>query len=97
MSLTSKQRRFLRGMAHHLKPIILVGQHGLTEGVINELDIALEHHELVKVKIAGADRESRREMVQTMCERTESEAVQTIGNTATLFRQRDEDSDFELS
>jgi len=57
--LTGKQKRFLRAMGHHLEPVVLVGKDGLSEGLVSALDVALDTHELVKVKLgesAGADR-----------------------------------------
>ncbi len=96
MALTNPQRKFLRGIAQQMRPVVMVGQHGLTESVLEELEIAVDHHELVKVKIAGADREARRAMIERMCEYTGAELVHSIGHTATLFRQHPEKSDFEL-
>ena len=87
MSITEKQRRQLRGLAHHLKPVVMVGQKGLTEGVFNELDIALESHELVKLRISAADREERREMIATLRRQSGSELIQTIGQVAVFYRR----------
>lgn len=87
MSLSNTQLKHLRSLAHHIKPIILVGQHGVTENVINELNIALDHHELVKIKIAGDDRDARQEMIQMLCDGSGADKVQTIGKTLTLFRR----------
>lgn len=87
MSITEKQRRHLRGLAHHLKPVVMVGQKGLSEGVFNELDIALESHELVKLRISAADREERREMITALGQQSGSELIQTIGQVAVLYRR----------
>lgn len=57
--LSTKQKQFLKGLAHHLSPVVMLGGNGLTEGVLAEIDNALNHHELIKVKIAGADRETK--------------------------------------
>ena len=54
-TLSTKQKQFLKGLAHHLSPVVMLGGNGLTEGVLAEIDNALNHHELIKVKIAGAD------------------------------------------
>ncbi len=59
MPLTSSQKRYLRGLAHTLKPVIMVGNKGVTPALAAELAIALEHHELIKVKLAGEDRAAR--------------------------------------
>ena len=65
----------------------MIGQNGITENILNDLEIALDHHELVKIKIAGDDRESRSEMIDLLCEKTSAEKVQAIGKTLTLFRR----------
>lgn len=84
MTLSSNQRHHLRCLAHAIKPIVTLGQRGLTDAVVAELDIALTRHELLKVKI-GAER--RDATVAELCERTSAEWVQTMGNTVTLFRR----------
>ena len=86
MNLTGIQRKHLRGLAHGLDPVVQVGQKGLTEGVLTEIDRALEHHELVKIKIA-ADRDERREIAGTIVERLGPELVGSIGTMAILFRR----------
>jgi RNA-binding protein len=85
--LSNTQQRFLRGLAHALKPVILIGGKGLTDAVIAELDLALEHHELVKVKVSAEDRDARDEMVAEMVAKSRAHLVQRIGNIATLYRR----------
>jgi RNA-binding protein len=85
--LSNSQQRFLRGLSHGLKPVVMIGGKGLTEGVLAELDLALEHHELVKVKISAEDRDARDELVAELQMRTTAQLVQRIGNIATLFRR----------
>lgn len=85
--LSNSQQRFLRGLSHGLKPVVMIGGKGLTEGVLAELDLALEHHELVKVKISAEDRDARDELVAELQLRTTAQLVQRIGNIATLFRR----------
>ncbi|MCW8830547.1 MAG: ribosome assembly RNA-binding protein YhbY [Gammaproteobacteria bacterium] len=87
MSLTKNQIKFLRGLCHSLNPIIMIGQKGLTEKVLAELEIALDHHELVKIKIAIDDREARKELIKSICEQSQSESVQVIGKTVSVYRQ----------
>ena len=58
-TLSTKQKQFLKGLAHHLNPVVMLGGNGLTEGVLAEIENALNHHELIKVKVAGADRETK--------------------------------------
>ncbi|SIQ02333.1 ribosome assembly RNA-binding protein YhbY [Solilutibacter tolerans] len=85
--LTSAQTRFLRGQAHELKALMQIGGKGITDGVIAELNQLLEDHELVKVKVGAADRESRDAMIESLAERCEAALVQRIGHTAVLYRQ----------
>lgn len=84
--LTTKQRQYLKGLAHHLSPVVMLGGNGLTEGVIAEIDNALNHHELIKVKIAGADREMKQLIIQAIVRETKATEVQTIGHILVLFR-----------
>jgi RNA-binding protein len=90
MSLTSKQRKDLKGRAHHLKPVIRIGQHGVSEGVIEETRQALHTHELIKVQIQQGDREQRTAAAALLAEKTESELVGEIGRICILYRERDE-------
>lgn len=86
MILTTKQKQFLKGLAHHLSPVVMLGGNGLTEGVIAEIDLALNHHELIKVKIAGADRELKQLIIDAITRETNAEKIQTIGNILVLYR-----------
>jgi len=86
MSLSKKQVKFLRAKCHDLKAVILLGQKGLTEEVLQELDNALIHHELVKIKLAVDDREARQQMIADICDRTHSEEIQSIGKTLSVYR-----------
>ena len=86
MSLTETQRRFLKQRAHNLKPVVIIGGGGLSEGVLTELDLTLEHHELIKVRVNAGDREERDAMIAKMCERSRSDLVQRIGHIASLYR-----------
>jgi RNA-binding protein len=92
--LTGKQRRALRAKGHHLDPIVIVGQSGVTEGVLGAVTQALEDHELIKVKIHEGP-ETRQEAAAKMAEGTGSELVQLLGRTALLFKKRKEDSEFD--
>ena len=87
MTLSKNQLKHLQKLTHHIKPVISIGQNGITDNVLNELDIALNHHELVKIKIAGEDRDARQAMIQALCEQTAAEKIQAIGKTLTLFRR----------
>lgn len=96
MPLKNTQIRYLRGLAHDLKPVILIGGKGVTDAVVAELDSALAHHELVKVKVAAEDRESRDEAIAALAGRVRAEAVQKIGHTVTLYRKHPENPRIEL-
>jgi RNA-binding protein len=87
MKLTSSQRRYLRGLAHDLKPVIMVGAKGLTPSLVAELEAALDHHELVKVKVATDDREAFAEAAEQLATSAKAEKVQTIGRTVVLYRR----------
>ncbi|MEZ5544723.1 MAG: ribosome assembly RNA-binding protein YhbY [Lysobacteraceae bacterium] len=86
-AISSSQKRYLRGLAHSLKPVILLGEKGVTPGVLAELDLALSHHELVKVRIPGEDRQVREAVVVELAEQTNAAVVQRIGHVATLYRR----------
>jgi RNA-binding protein len=86
MALSDQQRKRLRTLAHPRKPIVTVGQKGLTDSVLEEIQLALSHHELVKVKVNVSDRDSRDAVVQWICDHTGADLVQRIGFIATLFR-----------
>ena len=86
--LSEKQRRYLRGLAHPLSPVIRLGKEGLTEAVAKETTRALFDHELIKVKGPGGDRDARDALFATLAERTGSALVHRIGNVAVLYRPR---------
>ncbi len=86
MSLSEKQKRHLRGLGHSLKPVVIVGGGGISEGVLEELDGSLEHHELMKVRVNAVDREERDAMIAALCENSRAELVQRIGHIALLYR-----------
>ncbi len=91
MSLNNKQNRFLRAQAHSLKPVVLIGGAGLTDNVINEVNHALEDHELIKVRVNADDREDKKLMIEQISRQTESEMVQTIGHIGIFYRQNEKD------
>ncbi|RTE87812.1 MULTISPECIES: ribosome assembly RNA-binding protein YhbY [Gammaproteobacteria] len=85
MQLTNKQKQFLKAQAHPLKPVVLLGGNGLTEGVLAEIDGALEHHELIKVKIPE-EKEMRDAIQATISEHLNANLVQSIGKVAVFYR-----------
>lgn len=90
MDLTDRQRRYLRGLAHPLKPVIMIGNAGLTDAVAQETVRALHDHELIKVKARVTDRKQRDTMIASLAERTGSSLVDRIGHVAVLYRRRPE-------
>lgn len=94
MPLTGKQRRKLRALGHHLQPVVMVGQEGVTPGVVGATSQALADHELIKVKI-GEGPEDRHDAAQKLAAETGSEIAQILGRTLLLFKKREEDSKFE--
>jgi RNA-binding protein len=94
--LSPVQKRYLRGLAHGLKPVVMVGGKGVSDSVVAELDLVLDTHELVKVKLAAGDRETRDAWITDLATRSDAALVQRIGNVAVLFRARDEKSQIVL-
>ena len=88
--LSSKQKQYLKGLAHSLKPVVQLGANGLTEGVLAEIDLALDHHELIKIKIPTDDREEKKLIVAAITRETNALELQVIGHTLILFRQSEE-------
>ena len=86
IALTAAQNRFLRGQAHDLKAMLQVGGKGITDALAAEVDGALEHHELIKVKVAAEDRDARDAMIAALVERSDAVLVQRIGHVAVLYR-----------
>lgn len=86
-SLTSAEKSALKQQAHSLQPVVMIGQHGLTEAVIKEVAANLTAHELIKVRILGDDRDERKLWSEQLCEQTEAELVQHIGKILVLYRK----------
>lgn len=96
MALSPSQRRYLRSLAHDLNPVILLGAKGATEAVLKELDLALSHHELVKVKLSGGDKDERQEQIDFLTDGTGAESVQQIGHIVVLFRRNEDEPKLAL-
>jgi RNA-binding protein len=90
MDLTERQLKFLRGRAHPLEPVILIGGAGLTDGVIAETRRALHDHELIKIKVRAGDRDARDVIIERLAATTGSALVTRIGHVAVLYRPRDD-------
>lgn len=83
-------KQSLKTQAHHLKPVVLLGAKGLTDAVIAETDVALQSHELIKVKINGAEREDRLAMATELSQKLDAAFIQMIGNTVILYRKKED-------
>lgn len=86
MRLSEPQKKFLRGLGHQLKPLIMVGDAGLSDSLLAEFESTLDHHELIKVRVRAGDREARDAIIGQLCARSEAQLVQRIGNVALLYR-----------
>ncbi len=84
--LTSKQKRYLRGLGHHLKPLVTLGRDNITDNVISAANAVIRAHELVKVKIGNGCSLERKEAADAIAERTGSTVVQVLGKTILVFR-----------
>ena len=86
--LTPTERRALRARAHHLHPVVMIGEAGLTRAVLGEIDLALKSHELIKVRVLGDDRRHRKSLIGDICDALAAHPVQRIGKILVLFRPR---------
>ncbi len=89
--LTSKERQALKAKAHKLKPVVMIGNNGLTKEVINETEVSLKKHELIKIKINGAEKAERQQIAQQIADDVEGELVQTLGNIAIIYKENLDD------
>lgn len=85
--LTGKQKRFLRGLGHNLQAVVLIGKSEITESVMNETDSALEHHELIKIKLLDSSMTDRREAAEHLASSLNAEIAQILGRTFLLYRK----------
>lgn len=86
-TLTPAQRQQLKGLAHSLEPVVLIGNAGLSPAVLKEIDVALKAHELIKVKASGAEREDRVAWLEQICTTLAAQPVQHIGKILVIFRE----------
>src|SRR3954466_2633668 len=91
LTLTPRQRSHLKGRAHALEPVVFVGQSGLSDTVVAEIDRALTAHGLIKVKLAGAGRTDREALTKDVSVRTGAIVVQNVGRILVLWRPRPDD------
>lgn len=83
--LTPERKKQMRAIGHHLKPVVLIGDNGMSTGLLQELNRALEDHELIKIKVR-AERETRKILIASLCKETGAHCVQSTGAVALLFR-----------
>jgi len=86
MKLRESQKKFLRGLGHPLKPVIMVGESGLSESLLAEYESTLNHHELMKIRVRVGDRTTRDEIIEKLCSESSANLIQRIGNVALLYR-----------
>ncbi len=95
-TLSNPQKRHLKALAHHYKPVVIIGDSGVTPAVMHEILLALDHHELIKIRVNAEDRAAREAMIADICITTASALIQRIGHVATLFRRNPEAPRIEL-
>ena len=86
MKLTTKQIAHLRGLAHSLSPVVMIGNNGLTENIIKEIELNLNAHELIKIQVAGDDRDARKAMYADICAKANALAVHHVGKQLVVYR-----------
>ena len=89
MSLNAAKKKHFRTIGHNLKPVVMVADKGLTDGVVEETLRALNDHELIKVKFAIGDREAKQQLMKELVEAVDAEMVQTIGRIALIYKAAD--------
>ena len=87
MPLTQEQKKQFKSIGHHLKPVLIVADNGLTEGVLAELERALHDHELIKVQLRITEREDRLQAIDALCKAAHAEVAQVIGKMALIYRK----------
>jgi RNA-binding protein len=96
MKLSTSQVRYLRSQAHKLKPVVMVGANGVTDSLLEELDITLNSHELIKVKVRAEEREERDALIEVLCQKSGAVNIQRVGHIVTLFRRNPKKPKYEL-
>ncbi len=90
MTLSESQKKFLRGLGHQLKPVIVIGDSGLSESLLKEFESTIDHHELIKVRIRAGDRKSRDDTIRSLCEQSESSLITRTGNVVLVYRRNED-------
>ncbi|ACO75881.1 ribosome assembly RNA-binding protein YhbY [Laribacter hongkongensis] len=89
IELTPEQRQYLKGLAHALNPVVMIGNNGLSDSVIREIAVNLDAHELIKVRVHGDDREVRAALYGQICDDLDAAPVQMIGKLLVIYRPSD--------
>lgn len=92
ITLNAAERRALKARAHHLHPVVMVGDAGLSPAVLHEIDVNLGSHELIKIRVLGDDRGARAGLIADICTRLGAAPVQHIGKILVIYRPRPEDA-----
>ena len=96
MKLTNNQKKYLRSLAHDLKPFVMIGQHGLSESVIAEIESTMLKHELIKIKLRVSDRYEKQGIINKIIKFSEAELVQVIGGVIVIYRPFEDNPDIIL-
>ena len=96
MKLTNNQKKYLRSMAHDLKPFVMIGQHGLSESVLAEMETTMLRHELIKIKLRISDREEKLKVINKIIEHSNAELIQVIGGVIVIYRPFKDNPDIIL-
>ena len=96
MELSESQKKYLRGLGHQLKPVIMIGDAGLTDAVMSEFDSTISHHELIKVRVRAGDRKVRDKVIDALCKKGSASLVNRIGNVALIYRRNDQKTGIPL-
>lgn len=91
MSLSAAAKKNLKSKAHHLEPVVLIGQKGITPGLLQEIDLALEHHELMKIRVQQGDKEQREAFALEIAETLGAEYIHHVGRVLIFYREKKED------
>jgi RNA-binding protein len=90
MNLSESQKKFLRSKGHSLKPVITVGDSGLSESLLLEFESTIRHHELIKIRVKAGDRKLRNATIIQLCDTSGANLITRIGNVALVYRRNDE-------
>ena len=96
MELTNNQKKYLRSISHDLKPFVMIGQHGLSDSVLAEIDSTMLKHELIKIKLLVDDRDVKQNIIERIMEFSQSQLVQVIGGVLVIYRPFDDNPDIIL-